>query len=126
VTDAGCKVVSLREGIDFTTDVGKLVASVLFAVSAFETRQRRSRQEAGIAARKTMDARAREEERFNEVKYKGKEAGCDSLKVRQQRATVEALLQAGVPIMRIARDLHLSRGTVYRIREEKRALSCTP
>jgi DNA invertase Pin-like site-specific DNA recombinase len=48
--DRGIRVVSVTQQIDFNGTVGKLIASVLFAVAEMEQETRRERQAAGIAA----------------------------------------------------------------------------
>ena len=50
--DRGLRVVSVTQQLDFSGAVGKLIASVLFAVAEMEQEARRERQAAGIAAAK--------------------------------------------------------------------------
>jgi len=50
--DKGIRVVSVTQQIDFSGTVGKLIASVLFAVAEMEQETRRERQAAGIAVAK--------------------------------------------------------------------------
>lgn len=57
--ERGIRVVSVTQQLDFSGTVGKLVASVLFAVAEMEQETRRERQAAGIAVAKA------------EGKYKG-------------------------------------------------------
>lgn len=48
--DRGMRVVSVTQQIDFNGTVGKMIASVLFAVAEMEQETRRERQRAGIEA----------------------------------------------------------------------------
>ena len=50
--DRGLRVVSVTQCIDFNGMVGKMIASVLFAVAQMEQETRRERQRAGIDAAK--------------------------------------------------------------------------
>lgn len=50
--EKGIRLVSTTQQLDFSGSVGKLVASVLFAVAEMEQQTRRERQAAGIAAAK--------------------------------------------------------------------------
>ena len=50
--DRGLRVVSVTQQIDFNGTVGKMIASVLFAVAEMEQETRRERQAAGIEAAK--------------------------------------------------------------------------
>ena len=50
--DRGLRVVSVTQQIDFNGTVGKMIASVLFAVAEMEQETRRDRQRAGIEAAK--------------------------------------------------------------------------
>ena len=50
--DRGLRVVSVTQQIDFSGTVGKMMASVLFAVAEMEQQTRRERQRAGIEAAK--------------------------------------------------------------------------
>ncbi len=58
--DRGLRVVSVTQQIDFNGTVGKMIASVLFAVAEMEQETRRERQRAGIEVAK------------EEGKYKGR------------------------------------------------------
>jgi len=51
--DKGIRVVSVTQQIDFSGAIGKMIASVLFAVAALEQETRRERQSAGIEAAKS-------------------------------------------------------------------------
>ena len=50
--DRGLRVISVTQCIDFGGMVGKMIASVLFAVAEMEQETRRERQRAGIDAAK--------------------------------------------------------------------------
>jgi len=51
--DKGVRLVAVTQQLDFSGAAGKLIASVLFAVSEMETETRKERQAVGIAAAKT-------------------------------------------------------------------------
>jgi len=96
--DRGLRVVSVTQQIDFTGTVGKMIASVLFAVAEMEQETRRERQAAGIAAAKERGV------------YTGRVAG--STKGKPSRA---AQLQAkGLTITEIAEAMGVSSRTVKR------------
>lgn len=50
----GINFISLREGVDFRTAVGKLVLSILAAVASMEREMLRERTKAGLAAAKSQ------------------------------------------------------------------------
>jgi DNA invertase Pin-like site-specific DNA recombinase len=88
--DKGIRVVSTSQQIDFNGTVGKMIASILFAVAEMEQETRRERQAAGIAVAKERGV------------YKGRQkgarkAGVDLSKVKSLRAkglTHEEISQA--------------------------------
>jgi DNA invertase Pin-like site-specific DNA recombinase len=96
--DRGLRVVSVTQQIDFNGTVGKMIASVLFAVAEMEQEARRERQRAGIDVAK------------EEGKYKGRQKG--TTKARPQRA--RALRDRGLTLEEIATSLGVSRMTVCR------------
>ena len=75
--DAGIRVVSVTQQLDFSGAAGKLIASVLFAVSEMETETRKERQADGIKAAKAKGV------------YKGRAKGSstvDSVRVQELKA----------------------------------------
>ena len=98
--NAGVRVVSVTQQLDFAGVTGKLVASVLFAVSEMETELRRERQQAGIAAAKEAG------------KYMGRKKGTRKLKRGPHRA--KQLHEKGHSLREIANVLNVSHVTVSR------------
>ena len=95
--DAGLRVVSVTQQLDFSGAAGKLIASVLFAVSEMETETRKERQADGIKAAKAKGV------------YKGRAKGSstvDSVRVRELKAQ-------GLKVTEIATSLGISRQSVY-------------
>ena len=62
--DKGIRVVSTSQQIDFNGTVGKMIASILFAIAEIEQETRRERQAAGIEAAKERGV------------YKGRQKGA--------------------------------------------------
>ena len=92
----GCGLrVTQQAGIDTTTSAGKLTLAVLAAVAEFETEIRKERQRDGIAKAKERGI------------YRGRAATIDSAKVQDLHA-------AGTRPVDIARQLKVSRASVYR------------
>ena len=96
--EAGIRVVSVTQQLDFNGATGQLVASVLFAVAQMEQETRRERQAAGIAA-------ARES-----GKYLGRKSG--TTKAKPARAV--QLRERGLTDGEIATAMGVSRRTVQR------------
>jgi DNA invertase Pin-like site-specific DNA recombinase len=96
--DRGLRVVSVTQGIDFNGTVGKMIASVLFAVAEMEQETRRERLSAGIAVAK------------KEGKYTGRKPG--TTKAKPARAL--KLREQGLSADEIAKALGVSRNTVFR------------
>ena len=92
----GCGLrVTQQAGIDTTTSAGKLTLAVLAAVAEFETEIRKERQRDGILSAKERGI------------YKGRKATIDADRVRDLHAS-------GVRPVDIARELRVSRASVYR------------
>lgn len=96
--DKSLRIVSVSQQIDFSGTVGKLIASVLFAVAEMEQETRRERQAAGIAAARERGV------------YTGRQKG--STKATPARA--HELRDTGLTINEIATALGVSRRTVMR------------
>ena len=86
---------SRSSGVDTDTSTGRLMLSILGAVAAFENDIRRERQAEGIARAKAAG------------KYRGRTQSVDVEKVRELRAD-------GLGASQIARELNVSRASVYR------------
>ena len=96
--DRGLRVVSVTQQIDFAGTVGKMIASVLFAVAEMEQETRRERQAAGIEAARAAG------------KYRGRKKGS----VTVDAGRVTELKEQGLTIKEIASALGVSRRTVHR------------
>jgi DNA invertase Pin-like site-specific DNA recombinase len=92
------RLVSVTEGFDFSGTVGKLVASVLFAVHQMDYENRREAQAAGIRAAKKAG------------KYLGRPAGT----LKSKPARVVELRRQGLKDHEIGSALGVSRATVQR------------
>ena len=96
--DRGLRVVSVTQQLDFSGAVGKLIASVLFAVAEMEQETRRERQAAGIAAARERGV------------YKGRQHG--TTKGNPSRAL--ELCRQGLSMSEIASALGVSARTARR------------
>lgn len=96
--NAGVRVVSVTQQLDFSGTTGKMIASVLFAVAEMETELRRERQSAGISVAK------------EEGKYQGRKVGSRKLKKGPHRA--KQLVASGNSYREVSRLLGVSVGTV--------------
>ena len=99
----GVRVVSVTQNLDFNGTVGRLVASVLFAVAEMEQETRRERQAAGIELAK------------REGKYLGRKRG--TYKADPGRA--RELREKGLSMSEIGKSLGVSKMAVSRyLRQE--------
>jgi Enterobacteriaceae phage serine recombinase len=97
----GVQFRSLTEGLDTSTNGGRLIFHIFAALAEFERGLIVERTEAGLAA-----ARA-----------KGRVGGRPHSLTREQRGLVLDLLAAGHNVATVARKMGTSRGTVYRVVE---------
>lgn len=96
--DRGLRIVSVTQQIDFSGAIGKMIASVLFAVAEMERDNIRERQAAGIAAAKERGA------------YRGRKPGATKAK-----PTRAATLRAqGLTIGEVAQAMGVSERTAQR------------
>ncbi len=96
-------LVSLKDGIDLSTPAGRMLANVLASIAQFETELRAERVLAGQAAARAAGK-----------SIGGRKLGTRvRLTVEKERA-VRRLHQAGISVSEIARNLQLSRPTVYK------------
>lgn len=98
--DRGLRVVSVTQMIDFNGTVGKMIASILFAVAEIEQSTRRERQAAGIAAAKERGV------------YSGRPKGATKAGVDTARAI--QLREQGLTHSEIAKSLGVSVSSVRR------------
>jgi DNA invertase Pin-like site-specific DNA recombinase len=96
--ERGIRVVSVTQQLDFSGTVGRLVASVLFAVAEMEQETRRERQAVGIAVAK------------REGKYRGRKPG--TTKASPDRA--KELRERGYSMEEIGKALGVSKMAVSR------------
>jgi DNA invertase Pin-like site-specific DNA recombinase len=96
--DRGLRVVSVTQQIDFNGTVGKMIASVLFAVAEMEQETRRERQAVGIAAAKERGI------------YSGRKAGT----TKAMPARALELRAKGLKVKEIAASLGISERTAKR------------
>lgn len=96
--DRGLRVVSVTQQIDFNGTVGKMIASVLFAVAEMEQETRRERQRAGIEAARERGV------------YRGRKPG--STKANPKKAM--RLREKGLTLDEVANSMGVSRMTVCR------------
>lgn len=96
--ERGIRVVSVTQQLDFNGTVGRLVASVLFAVAEMEQEARRERQAVGIAVAKKAG------------KYKGRKPGTTKASVKRARE----LRGRGLSLAEIGRSLGVSKMAVCR------------
>jgi len=98
ITEAGASFRCLQQGgVDTATSTGKLMLAILGAVAEFENDIRRERQREGIEKAKVRGV------------YRGRPATIDG-------AAIERLSREGAGATAIARQLGVSRATVYRLR----------
>lgn len=105
--ERGIRVVSVTQQLDFSGTVGRLVASVLFAVAEMEQETRRERQAAGIAVAK------------REGKYKGRKPGTTKASVEEARE----LRKNGLSLKMIGKALGVSKMAVSRYLKQEEAVA---
>jgi DNA invertase Pin-like site-specific DNA recombinase len=98
LTTRGAAFHCLRQSIDTATSTGKLTLAILGAVAEFENDLRRERQRDGIEKAKARGI------------YQGRQVSID-------REAVHRLAGEGASASAIARQLNISRTSVYRIIE---------
>ena len=100
--DTGVQFVSLRDGFDHTSPSGRLLRTILAGFAEYEREVITERIVAGIAKAKAAGKR-----------WGGRKPGLrPTLNAAKLRA-VQALLEAGTPKTEVARQLRISRSTVY-------------
>lgn len=107
LTDNGVQVQFVKEGLLYTGDdnaMSKLLLSVMGSFAEFERSLIRERQREGIAIAKV------------EGRYKGRKPSLSAEQVREAKDKAAA----GVPMAKLARDLDVSRQTLYTAFAESR------
>ena len=99
----GVRLVSITEGVDLTTPVGRMVAGVLATFAEFENAVRRERQMAGIRAAKAAGKR-----------WGGSETGWSKIKPPQRKRIVQ-MFRSGMSKAAIGRAEGLSWPTVAKV-----------
>lgn len=92
----GAHLVAIEQPVDTSTATGKAFFDILGVFAEFETNLRRERQAEGIAVAKTKGL------------YKGRKACVD-------REKIKAYLSKGVRPTYIAKELGVSRATIYKV-----------
>ncbi|HTQ39908.1 MAG TPA: recombinase family protein [Pirellulales bacterium] len=95
---------SIKESFDLLTKEGRLTATILTGVAAYETEVRRERQTAGISAALAAGK-----------SWGGRKAGHRNKSVLAKARAIRKLHHAGESIAAIARTCQVSRPTVYDI-----------
>lgn len=97
VADKGIRVVSVSENIDFSNSTGRLIASILLSVAAFERETTVERIKAGMAAAR---ANGRHVGRPRDLK---------------RHALIAKLRSDGLSVIQIAEKLRITRQAIYGI-----------
>lgn len=97
--EKGIRIVSMTEQLDFSSTVGKIIASLLSGLAQLETEYRKERQLAGIEAAKAKGG-----------VYKGRKAGT----TKSDPMEAYKLRQQGVKISQIAKCLGVTEMSVHR------------
>ena len=97
----GIAVRSLREGVDFSTPMGRMVAGIFASLAEYERT---------LIAERAAAARAA-------AKARGKRLGRKPALTPDQAATARTMREAGIDITAIASTLRVSRATIYRYSE---------
>ena len=98
--ERGANIAATEQPVDTSTATGKAFFDMLGVFAEFETNLRRERQSEGIAAAKRRGA------------YRGRPPRIDMDAIRERIAE-------GQSPTRIAREMGISRGTVYKARGEE-------
>lgn len=110
ITDKGCTVHFTTQSLEFSKDehnpTARLMLGVMGAVAEFERLMIRQRQREGIEAAKLRP---------------GYHSGRPIVMTAEKRQLLAEKKAAGVPMSRIAKDLGVSRQTLYRVLKEEGA-----
>lgn len=97
-------LVSIRDGLDLSTSAGRLMANVLASVAQYENEVRGERVRAGQAKAKAQGKR-----------WGGSKAGVRKKVDATKERLILQLKEQGESVSSIARNLHLSRPTIYSV-----------
>ena len=98
----GIGFLSLKDGFDSGTPAGKLLRNMLASFAQFETEVRSERQRAGIEAARAAGK-----------KWGGRKLGTRITLTQEKERLAKQMKASGETVASIARNLHLSRKTVY-------------
>ena len=101
----GIAVRSLREGVDFSTPMGRMLAGIFASLAEYERT---------LIAERAAAARAA-------AKARGKRLGRKPALTSEQAVTARTMREAGMDITTIAATLKVSRATIYRYTESAAA-----
>lgn len=96
--------VSLRDGMDLSTPAGRLMFTIIGSVAEYETEVRKERQLAGIAKAKADGKR-----------WGGRKPGARIRVTEEKESLVKQLVKEGQKIAVIARNVGLSRKSIYKV-----------
>ncbi len=99
---AGIGFLSIRDGFDPSTPAGRLMRNLLASFAQYETEVRSERQRAGIEAAKAAGK-----------SWGGRKVETRITLTEEKEALCPKLKAEGMPVATIARNLELSRPTVY-------------
>lgn len=99
LTERGIVLKSLREGIDYSTSTGKLVASIFAALAEYE---RSLINERAAAAREA-------------ARVRGRQVGRPKALTDETAGLAKQMRSADIPVPTIAKQLKVSPATVYRM-----------
>jgi len=98
LTESGVLLRSLREGIDYATPTGRMLAGIFAALAGYE---RELMHERAAAAREA-------------ARLRGRHTGRPSKLSKDQIRQVRALRESGEPISDLVRSFGVSRASIYR------------
>jgi len=98
LTEAGVLLRSLREGIDYSTSTGRMLAGIFAALAGYE---RELMHERAAAAREA-------------ARLRGRHTGRPPKLTGAQARRVRALCESGESISELVRSYGVSRATIYR------------
>lgn len=108
--------ISMREGIDLSTPSGRLVAHVMASVAEYESEVRAERIAAGKEAKAMRIAAIIKNGGTAPAENKGgRPKGTPSKVTKTMAGMIADMKSKGCKIASIARELHLSRQTVYAV-----------
>jgi DNA invertase Pin-like site-specific DNA recombinase len=104
----GVAVISIREGVDFTTPIGRTILAVFSAVAGLERELISERIKTALAVKQTQA----------KLSNSGWTCGRPKVVTAELRQEISSLRAAGLSIREIARRLSVSKSTVDRVLHE--------